>query len=109
MIHIISFGAIIKFSLYPGSILADKLDDLDRQIESMKAAALAEKNGGASGGKASDGLSTRTAAVQAKIAEMDMQKRKSEEQVPTLNLECDIYDLVAQAVLIKEDAEDLEA
>jgi len=40
---------------------------------------------------------------------MDMQKRKSEEQVPTLNLECDIYDLVAQAVLIKEDAEDLEA
>jgi len=66
--------------------LPDKLEDLDRQIEAMKAAALAEKNGGASGGKASDGLAARTAAVQAKIAEMDKQKRESEEQVVTLNL-----------------------
>jgi len=47
----------------------------------MKAAALAEKNGGTPGSKASDGLATRTAAVQAKIAEMDKQKRESEEQV----------------------------
>lgn len=52
----------------------------------MKAAALAEKNSGTSGGKASDGLAARTAAIQAKIAEMDTQKRDSEEQVLTLNL-----------------------
>ena len=62
---------------------ADKLDDLDRQIDAMKAAALAEKHkkGGGGGAKASDGLAAHAATVQAKLTEMEQQRRDTDAQV----------------------------